>query len=258
MTETRITEALVMELADGELGGDAATAVREEIEKNPDLKVLYEDMLETRQALVQAFGDLASDDKYRELVNQIESHVAPSQETEPEPDNIIQVNFFRRHMPGLTRLAATLVIGIAIGGTSWQAFISKDATIRPITAAISGDKAALKAGKYKFVKRGGNDDALPKSYRIVNTAIRPIWTPKVETALKRKMPATHRAFLEAVGLLKKGKGETEGDALKLLQKAAEGGHPLANIAIAELVDLDQALQFYRRGLHQLHALVSEN
>jgi hypothetical protein len=254
MTETPITEEMVMALADGELDGDTATAVREEIGENPELMALYEDMLETKQALVQAFGDLASDDKYRELVAQIESHGAASQKTEPEPDNVIQVSFFRRPMPELTRLAATLVIGVGIGGIS----IPLITTSTLMTASTSEEIVGSKAGKYKLVKRGGNASALPKSYRIVNRAIRPIWTPKVETALKRKMPAAHRAFLEAVDLLKKGKGQTEGDALKLLQQAAEGGHPLANIAIAELVDLDQALQFYRRGLHQLHALVAKN
>ena len=253
MTETPITEEMVMALADGELDGDTATAVREEIGKNPELMALYEDMLETRQALVQAFGDLASDDKYRELVAQIESHGAASPKTEPEPDNVIKVNFFRRRMPELSRLAATLVIGVGIGGS-----IPLVTTSTLMTASTTEETVGSKAGKYKFVKRGGDDNALPKSYRIVNRAIRPIWTPKVETALKRKMPAAHRAFLEAVDLLKKGKGQTEGDALKLLQQAAEGGHPLANIAIAELVDLDQALQFYRRGLHQLHALVAKN
>ena len=71
MTETPITEEMVMALADGELDGDTATAVRAEIENNPELKALYEDMLETRQALVQAFGASALDDKYGKFLDQI-------------------------------------------------------------------------------------------------------------------------------------------------------------------------------------------
>ena len=258
MTETPITEEMVMALADGELDGDTATAVREEIGKNPELMALYEDMLETRQALVQAFGDLASDDKYRELVAQIESHGAASPKTEPEPDNVIQVNFFRRHMPELTRLAATLVIGVAIGGASWKAFISKDATIRPITAAIRGDDAASKAAKYKFVKRGGKDLSLPENYRMVMGSLNPI-TEKRDfgTKLKKRMPAAHKSYLEAINLLKIGGEENETAAKRKLQKAAKRGHPLANIATSQLVHPTQALHYYQRGLEKLLDLIGK-
>ncbi len=72
------------------------------------------------------------------------------------------------------------------------------------------------------------------------------------------MPDAHRAFPEAVDLLKKGEVKASGDALIKFHRAAEGGHPLASFAIGELVGLNQALKFYREGFQQLRALGAES
>ena len=37
----------------------------------------------------------------------------------------------------------------------------------------------------------------------------------------------------------------------------QGGHPLASFTIGELVELNQALKFYRQGFQQLRALGAE-
>jgi len=52
----QITEEMVMALADGELDPATATAVRAEVERNPELRAFYDDMVETRQALTQGIG----------------------------------------------------------------------------------------------------------------------------------------------------------------------------------------------------------
>ena len=103
------------------------------------------------------------------------------------------------------------------------------------TDAVQERSNSIAAPSYRFCCLAGQ--ALPKA--------------------NNPIPEAHRAFLEAVDLLKKGEEKASSDALIKFHQAAEGGHPLASFAIGELVELNQAQKFYRQGFQQLRALGAE-
>ena len=247
MTETQINEELVMALADGELDAETEKMVRAAIEKDPKLRAVYEDMVETGVNLVEVFGDFASDDKYQDLVKFVRNYDAPVKEETPKPDNVIQINLFRRNFTEISRIAATiaatLVVGIGIGGVA----------LPPMINSLSDRYDAQKFAFVEEKTRGlGADKAQLTRFGIVKRALKKINAgPKLDRRLNESMPLVHQRYLDALALLKKGGKKNESDALSALKKASEQRHPLANFAMAELASPDQKQRYFQRGIEQV-------
>jgi hypothetical protein len=284
MTETTVSEEMVMALADGELDADTAKLVQLELGKNPELKQFYEDMSKSRLSLINAFGDLGADDKYHELVQVIHS---------TESSNVVQVNFFKRNFPELSRLAATLVIGTVLGGVSWQ-------TLGPGTVGTPPhlDSVAQAPSSTKFRplsnKNGQTNETydlqslkrliiVRRSYQKVSSMLfdatrNSLYLPKIEElAIQRNstkklavqpkklaaepnsrieerisvaLPEAHALFVGAIELLRIGGEKSETKALALLQEASQKGHPLASLAIGALAVPHQASKYFLRSAMQ--------
>ena len=245
MTETQINEELVMALADGELDAETEKMVRAAIEKDPNLRAVYEDMVETGVNLVEVFGDFASDDKYQDLVKFVRNYDAPVKEETPKPDNVIQVSFFRRNFTEI-RFAATLVVGIGIGGVAL-----------PMINSLSDRYDAQKFAFVEEKTRGlGADKAQLTRFEIVKRALKKISAnPNMDWRLNESMPLVHQRYLDALALLKKGGKKNESDALSALKKASEDGHPLATHAMVQLVSPDQKQRYSERRFEQVSGFI---
>ncbi len=133
MTDFEVTEEMVMALADGELEPDKEEAVRAAIKQDPSLQKLYEDMIVTRDALIQTYGNLTEDDTYKELVAQIKREGAETRDLPPKSENVIWVNFKKLNLgvPELSRIAASLAVGLLAGGIFTNAYLLQTVDVLP-------------------------------------------------------------------------------------------------------------------------------
>ena len=133
MTDFEVTEEMVMALADGELESDKEEAVRAAIKQDPSLQKLYEDMILTRDALIQTYGNLTEDDTYKELVAQIKREGAETRDLPPKSENVIWVNFTKLNLgvPELSRIAASLAVGLFAGGIFTNAYLLQTVDVLP-------------------------------------------------------------------------------------------------------------------------------
>jgi len=190
MTEHNITDEMVMALADGELPPHEAEAVQAAIDKEPRLQQLYDDMIYTGKFLKKAFGDLSEDAAYDKLVQQIRTEGAAPQDLRPKPENVVWLNFkkFKIEFSEMRRMAASLVIGLFLGGISWQAYM---------TTAVPTDVATK-----PLVFRGGPSELQEKAFPAADEklpAIAPLYDKEgrygeVEKLYKRALDINEKAL----------------------------------------------------------------
>ncbi len=180
MTEHNITDEMVMALADGELQPHEAEAVRAAIDKESRLQKLYQDMIHTGKVLEKAFGDLSEGAAYDKLVQQIRTEGAAPQDLRPKPENVVWLNFkkFKIEFSEMRRMAASLVVGLFIGGISWQAYMTTAVPIAVATKPLvfRGGPSELQEKAFpaadeklpaivpRYDKEGRYDDALKAAF----------------------------------------------------------------------------------------------
>jgi len=101
-------------------------------------------------------------------------------------------------------------------------------------------------------------DNTPDIRQIIAAKLKPIaQLGVVEKQLSKKLAVQHQSYTAAIEKLINDTAN-EAETIEDLRNLSNQGHPLASIALALIVDFDQAEQFYILGIKQLIEIMSDN